>query len=69
MGSYITGRVEEAPPSLVEEPLRVIVDGLHDLSPVQTLHSFSVLDITRAKSERDGDRERWYSTLYVPCNV
>ena len=44
--AYITGGVEEAPASLTEESLHVIVDGLHDLGPVQTLDSFRVLLVT-----------------------
>jgi hypothetical protein len=45
--TYITLWIEETPPTLVKKALRIIVDGLHDFGPIQTLHSLSVLDVTR----------------------
>lgn len=45
--TYITLWIEETPPTLVEEALGIIVDGLHDFGPIQTLHSLSILDVTR----------------------
>ena len=45
--TYITLWIKKTPPTLVEEALGIIVDGLHDFGPIQTLHSLSVLDVTR----------------------
>ena len=57
--SYITVWIQEAPAPLFKEAFWVIVDGLHDLGPVQALNSFCVLYITRAgeEGEREGERE------------
>ena len=46
--THIALWIEEAPPPIVEEALRVIVDGFHDLVPVQTLDPFSELDVALA---------------------
>ena len=42
-------RVEEAPAAALEESLRVVHNGLHDLCPVEGLDPFRVLDITRVQ--------------------
>ena len=44
--SYVTLGVQEGPPPTLKETLGIIINGLHDLGPVQTLDSFSVLDVT-----------------------
>lgn len=49
---YLALRVQERPPSLLEEALGVVHDGLHDLGPVQRLDSFRVLDVTRAEDRK-----------------
>ena len=43
--------VEEIPAATFEESYRVVCDCLHDLGPVQTLHSLSVVDVTRTEQE------------------
>ena len=42
-------RVEEAPAAALEESLRVVHNGLHDLGPVEGLDPLRVLDITRVQ--------------------
>ena len=44
--AYITGGVEKAPPSLLEESFYIVIDCFHDLSPVQTLNTLGVLLVT-----------------------
>jgi len=44
--AYITVWIEETPASIGKEPLRVIVNGLHDFGPVQVLQSLGVFDVT-----------------------
>ena len=46
-GAYIARRVEKAPTSLTEETFDIVVNCLHDFSPVQALNPLSVLLITR----------------------
>lgn len=46
--AHITLWVQEAPPPIIEEALRVIVDCFHDLRPVEALDALSVLDVTLA---------------------
>lgn len=48
--TYLTLGVQERPPSLLEEALRIVNDGLHDLGPVQGLDSLCVLDVTWAET-------------------
>lgn len=45
---YITLWLQESPPAVVKEPLWVIIDGLHDLDPVQALNTLRVADVTGA---------------------
>lgn len=44
--SYITVWVQKTPSTLIKEAFWVIIDGLHDLGPVQTLNTLCVLDVT-----------------------
>ena len=56
--AYITVWIEETPASIGKEPLRVIVNSLHDFGPVQVLQSLSVFDVTRAGREKWREKER-----------
>ena len=56
--AYITVWIEETPASIGKEPLRVIVNGLHDFGPVQVLQSLGVFDVTRAGREKWREKER-----------
>lgn len=51
--------IQERPAPLLEEPLWVVNDGLHDLGPVQRLDALCVLDVTRAKKEKTEKRKKY----------
>ena len=51
LATDLTLWVQESPSTSVKELLRIIGDGLHDFAPVQTLHSFSVADITGTENK------------------
>ena len=50
--TYITLWVQKAPATILEESFGVIIDCLHNLGPVQTLHPLRVLDITGANGRQ-----------------
>ena len=56
--AYITVWIEETPASIGKEPLRVVINGLHDFGPVQVLQSLGVFDVTRAGREKWREKER-----------
>ena len=44
--AYVTIWVKETPASIGKEPLRIIINGLHDFGPVQVLQPLGVFDVT-----------------------
>lgn len=55
--THIALWIQEAPPPIIEEALRVVIDGLHDLGPVQALNAFSELDVALTREWVGGDRD------------
>lgn len=45
---YVALWLQESPSPIVEEPLWIVIDGLHDLDPVQALNTLCVADVTGA---------------------
>lgn len=48
-------RVKEAPAAVLEEALRVVGDGLHNLGPVERLHALRVPNVTGAVPGQTGE--------------
>ena len=44
-------RVEESPSTGLEKSFGIVRNGLHDLSPIEWLHSFGVTNIARARKK------------------
>ena len=45
--------IQKTPAAILNERLRIFVNGFHNLGPVQALDAFSVFNVTRTAKQRE----------------